>query len=319
MQYATKLKAYPGNPAHDCVFKPLYENIFEKHPNKIQPFGIRIKPHLNNSGINLDEIAAIEIPHNPPWLNPKPVFIYDLRKHKKSDTNHLIIQQHFAEIKSCYPDYSTIYTDGSKDEDKVASAAVFGERVETRRLPSASSVFTAEAQAILLAMKIVASSDEHKFIICSDSLSCLLAIENFKVMNPNILKIIQIYKALVALGKEVVFFWIPSHVGIHGNTVVDQEAKNALKNNVINCDIPFTDFKPVIFKYISGLWQSGWDLQVYNKLHEIQPLLHTNNFKSYKGRRDQVVLTRCRLGHTRTTHNYILNNEPCPEFVSSMS
>ena len=71
MQYATKLKDYPGNPAHDCVFKPLYQNIFEKHPNKIQTFGLRIKSRLENSGINLDEIAAIEIPHNPPWLNPK--------------------------------------------------------------------------------------------------------------------------------------------------------------------------------------------------------------------------------------------------------
>jgi hypothetical protein len=26
MQYATKLKAYPSNPAHDC-FNPLYENV----------------------------------------------------------------------------------------------------------------------------------------------------------------------------------------------------------------------------------------------------------------------------------------------------
>ena len=315
LQYATKLKAYPGNPAHDCVFKPLYENIFEKHPNKIQPFGIRIKPHLNNSGINLDEIAAIEIPHNPPWLNPKPVFIFDLRNHKKSDTNPLIIQQHFAEIKSHYPDHSAIYTDGSKDGDKVASAAVFGERVETRRLPSASSVFSAEAQAILLALKIIASSDESKFIICSDSLSCLQAIENSKIKNPFILKIIQIYKSLTTLGKEVVFFWIPSHVGIYGSTVVDREAKNALNNDIINCKIPFTDFKSFILKYIFSTWQSGWDLEVHNKLREIQPLLHIHNLKSCRGRRDQVVLSRCRLGHTRTTHNYILNGEPRPECV----
>ena len=35
LQYATKLKAYPENPAHDCIFKPIYTNIFDKHPNKI--------------------------------------------------------------------------------------------------------------------------------------------------------------------------------------------------------------------------------------------------------------------------------------------
>ena len=45
----------------------------------------------------------------------------------KADTNPLIIQQHYAEIKSEYSDYSTMYTDGSKDGDKVASAALFGD------------------------------------------------------------------------------------------------------------------------------------------------------------------------------------------------
>jgi hypothetical protein len=62
-------------------------------------------------------------------------------------------------------------------------------------------------------------------MICSDSLSCLLAIESCKTQNPFILKIVEIDKSLVAIGKHVIFTWIPSHIGIHGNTVVDQEAK----------------------------------------------------------------------------------------------
>jgi ribonuclease HI len=45
---------------------------------------------------------------------------------------------------------------------------------------------------------------------------------------------IEIYKSLVAIDKHVIFTWIPSHIGIHGNTVVDHEAKNALD---------YTDFK----------------------------------------------------------------------------
>jgi hypothetical protein len=36
----------------------------------------------------------------------------------------LLIQQHFAEIKSVTSEYSAIYTDGSKDGDRVASAAI---------------------------------------------------------------------------------------------------------------------------------------------------------------------------------------------------
>ena len=41
MQYATKLKAYPSNPAYDCVVNPLYENIYDKH-NANQPFGHQV-------------------------------------------------------------------------------------------------------------------------------------------------------------------------------------------------------------------------------------------------------------------------------------
>jgi hypothetical protein len=66
MQYATKLKTYPSNPAHDCVFIPLCENVYDKQPNTIQPFGLWVNTHFENSDINLDDIAPIVIPENPP-------------------------------------------------------------------------------------------------------------------------------------------------------------------------------------------------------------------------------------------------------------
>jgi hypothetical protein len=49
--------------------------------------------------------------------------LYELAQYKKSETNPLLIQQHFAEIRSVTSEYSTIYTDGSKDGDRVASTA----------------------------------------------------------------------------------------------------------------------------------------------------------------------------------------------------
>jgi hypothetical protein len=72
VQYVTKLKSYLSNPAYDCVFNPLYEKVYDKQPNTIQPFGLRVKLHFENSDINVDNIAPIVIPENPPWLNPKP-------------------------------------------------------------------------------------------------------------------------------------------------------------------------------------------------------------------------------------------------------
>ena len=83
MQYATNLKAYPSNAAHDSVFYPLYENVYDKQPNTIQHFGLRVNTHFENSDINLDDIAPIVIPENPPWLNPKRTFSFELTQHIK--------------------------------------------------------------------------------------------------------------------------------------------------------------------------------------------------------------------------------------------
>ena len=90
MQYATKLNAYPSNPSYDCVFNPFYENVYDKQSNTIQHFGLRVKSHFENSDMNLDDMTPIVIPENPPWLNPKPIFNFELTQYRISETNPLI-------------------------------------------------------------------------------------------------------------------------------------------------------------------------------------------------------------------------------------
>jgi hypothetical protein len=68
MQYATKLKAILQILDITVFLILLYENVYDKQPNTIQPFGLRVKSHFENSDINLDDIAPIVIPENPPWL-----------------------------------------------------------------------------------------------------------------------------------------------------------------------------------------------------------------------------------------------------------
>jgi hypothetical protein len=55
--------------------------------NTIQPFGLRVNTHFENSDIHLDDIAPIVIPENPPWLNPKPTFNFELTQ-KRIGTDH---------------------------------------------------------------------------------------------------------------------------------------------------------------------------------------------------------------------------------------
>jgi len=88
-----------------------------------------------------------------------------------------------------------------------------------------------------------------------------------------------------------------------------------LDKTISNCSIPYTDFKHFIVKYILKRWQDSWDHQIHNKLHEIHSLVGKTPCSYGQNRKEQVVLTRCRIGHGRLTHSYLLNNEERPECI----
>ena len=111
---------------------------------------------------------------------------------------------------------------------------------------------------------------------------------------------------------HVIITCIPSHRCIHGNKVVDQEAKAALDDPMSNCSIPYTDFKPFIMKYILKHWQDSWDHQILNKLSEIHYIVCKNPCSYGHNSKEQVVLTRFHIGHGRLTHNSLYRNEERP-------
>ena len=99
----------------------------------------------------------------------------------------------------------SIYTDGSKQDEKVACAVI--------RLPDNSSIFTAEAKAIDIALYHIRDQPEKQFIIYSDSLSVLRSLNNLDHRNPLIQQIFRKYNYLSSF-KEIVFCWLPSHTNI---------------------------------------------------------------------------------------------------------
>ena len=62
-------------------------------------------------------------------------------------------------------------------------------------------------------------------------------------------------------GKEIVFVWVPGHVGIRGSSAADAAAKDALVSDALVELIPFSDLKSCANKYILELWQSElWEI-----------------------------------------------------------
>ena len=98
----------------------------------------------------------------------------------------------------------------------------------------------------------------NKFIIFSDSLSVLKAMNHTSSKNPQIQKILEKCHELLAY-KEIVLYWIPSHIGIQGNEMVDKQAKTSLSLESTSFKIPFSYFKPSINKYILEEWQTSWN------------------------------------------------------------
>ena len=65
---------------------------------------------------------------------------------------------------------------------------------------------------------------------------------------PQIQKLLEKCHELLAY-KEIVLCWIPCHIGIQGNEMIDQQAKSSLSLEPTS-KIPFSNFKPSINKYI---------------------------------------------------------------------
>ncbi|ELU10867.1 hypothetical protein CAPTEDRAFT_200496, partial [Capitella teleta] len=230
----------------------------------------------------------------------------------------LTIRSEFADALDRYPDSTVFYTDGSKSEDSVA-CSFFSSRLKLKmKLPVQMSVFTSEIIAILSALRCVeADNEQHQFVICSDSLSAIMAIHGMDVRHPYVLQVLYAIKSISQQEKIVVFMWCPSHVGIPGNEMADTLAKEALSStNLAELPVPASDLRCLIKKYIRSRWQHEWDEQHSNKLHSIHPTIGPWPPCQREKRREEIVLARIRIGHTHYTHDYIPRGDDQTECVA---
>ena len=77
-------------------------------------------------------------------------------------------------------------------------------------------------------------------------------------------------------------------------------------------NIPLSDFKPTIRDYANNCWQEIWNNEENNKLHSIKPSVKELTPIHSHYHKEDVVITRLRLGHTYLTHSHLLYNNPPP-------
>ena len=320
LNYFLKLRANPGNPAFKIISNAPYIDRFAQKPKEIPPLHIRVKPHFEGANIEFNDIDDCELETTiPPWKLKNPTINFWLCQYKKDCTNCLAYRQLFLEQCEKYRGFTRIFTDGSKREERTAAACVSNlnfARPTQLRLPNYSSIFTAELKAIQLALQEVERSTRRDFLILSDSLSALKAFESRAISHPSLGDIHDAHTWLVTKGKRIVFMWIPSHIGIYGNHVVDKAAKEALilePPKDIFQFVPFRDLRPRVHSYCSKLWQADWSAKVNNKLFKMCPdLTDPLPFPSFLNRKQESILSRLHIGHTFFTHGWILHGEDPP-------
>ncbi|RUS68672.1 hypothetical protein EGW08_023566 [Elysia chlorotica] len=232
LNYAAKLNSIPENPGFESLTDSSPIEFFET--KKSGPsLGARLQNHLEKIETKYENIDNVKVRKPPPWEQYNVKFDTSLTEFEKGNTNALVLQKEFLNLKEQYNEHYEIYTDGSKQDHKVAAAFFLlddpGDSVSTR-LRDYSSVFSAELEAILMAIKMVKSKLSRRkrhFAVFVDSLSALQALENRHFKNKNVRRIFNIIRTLPQR-VSITFIWTPAHVGIKGNETVDQHAKDAL-------------------------------------------------------------------------------------------
>ncbi|GFS77444.1 RNase H domain-containing protein [Trichonephila clavipes] len=118
--------------------------------------------------------------------------------------------------------------------------------------------------------------------------------------HPTVTEILLLLRKLERKGFDIIFSWVPGHVGILGNEQADTAARSV--SDPMQQPVCYRDLKTSIQNYVPHLWQETWDEQILNKLHSTHP--STSHWAAV--RRHDVRLTRLRIGHTRFTHRPLL-------------
>jgi ribonuclease HI len=156
-----------------------------------------------------------------------------------------------------YKEYTIFFTDGSKTDEGVGASVIYKENKIMIIIPNLCTISSAEAIVISHSLDIIKQNKITKSIILNDSLSTLTNIQNYLQPNDISKKTQNQISSLELQSQSITMIWIPSHVGIQGNELVDSYVKQAITSpdpHQINIHT-LQDSKNIINKFITNQWQ----------------------------------------------------------------
>ena len=254
--------------------------------------GLKVEAGMASAEINAESVCPLGTPSFPPGTHdydPKrPDLIEGVSKCMISRQE---AQSKFNEYRIAQGSHDDVYTDGSKMNERVGAAAFINRHFQdgettcrqlSKRLPDNSTIFAAEATAIILALHYYrhVGPVHHDVVVYSDSMSCLQAIEGEDTENPFICHIMNL-------------LWLLRDKGIEGNQKVDQLAKETLDQDIDPlASVHYTDLKPLVNSYIQHLVQTKWDVAVHGRdLYLAKPTLGPPKKFQHLTRAEEVAIT----------------------------
>jgi ribonuclease HI len=312
--YAAKILSLKEHPCFNAIFKPRFMDVFNRRTRSTKPLGVRLRNFINEAGFRIPEIILQGCSANPPWVIPRPDVNFSLARGAKSSTLDSEYKLLFKEVLERHPRLIPIYTDGSKSESACACAVIpyGGDTIQTKLSPLCS-IYSAELLAIKYALANITLREAC--LICSDSLSALRAISEYYPSHPLVQSIHDNLYSLRRRGIAISFMWIPGHVGIRGNEMADAAAKEALSTPITDFDrISSDDLRAALRRVCMQQWQELWNNIACNKLRNIKVDTSAWATSARNSRREEVALTRLRIGHTALTHAYLFTEEKIPPY-----
>lgn len=299
----TSISQSPQLPSYNSIFHSKISH-FSNHSNKHIRYKFEQNLHKPFTSNPLLPILSL----SPPWTLTPPAIRLDLTKIPSSNKSsyashiHLLIKE--------YPHHKICLSDGSKSRNRTAYAFSIDSKIVAHRIRNLASIATAELMAIFSCLSQLSHLPPNtKYILLTDSLSSLHLIAVPSPTNPLIQRIHLVLATLTALCTEVILIWIPGHANFPPHDAVDSAAKRALSYSTITdkTRIPASDYRKHYNSLILQSWKTFWQSQNGNKLLAIKktPIPWSTSYRT--SRREEVALTRLRIGHTRLTHLYIIS------------